>query len=253
MPYPPIIEAKEILRRSEKGTLKPFFVRDTRDELYVVKGVDGAGRQALVAELICSELGKRCGLPVAEYALMEFPHGMLEFSTEPGATDLNGGVAYASKVVPYCQELTFTQVEQVPVELQQLVLLFDIWVSNEDRYLSNLGGNVNLLQGQDGTKVGGKLVVIDHNLAFSPMAGIGDFSSHVFSAQRPALRDLEVQSRYQEMLDIALADWSTIVSFLPEEWIYRDPDDKSTALTPTLEERYAWLARLRKSSFWSDI
>lgn len=248
MPDPRIVEAAEIAHRSSQGTLKPFFVRDTLGDLYVVKGVDGAGRKALIAELLCAELGRRCGLPVADYALMTFPEGMLEFSTLDGASDLSGGLAFASRVIPYCQELTFDQVEEVPTELQLRVLLFDIWVSNEDRYLTEQSGNVNLLVDE-----AGDLVVIDHNLAFDPLIGIGDFDLHVFCGQRQALRDLEVQARLSSALDTALGDWDSIIDLLPDEWVYWDPEDDSTEVCPTLTDRHAWLQRLHEPTFWRDI
>lgn len=248
MPHPRIVEAAEISHRSSQGTLKPFFVRDTEGDLYVVKGMDGAGRQALVAELVCAELAQRCGLPVADYALMSFPDGMLEFTTIEGATELSGGMAFASRVAPYSRELAFDQLDNVPAELQQRVLLFDIWVSNEDRYLTEQSGNVNLLLDENG-----ELVVIDHNLAFDPLVGIGDFDLHVFQRQRTALRDLEVQARHSAALDTALGDWDTIVDLLPEEWVYWDPDDDSTEVRPTLAERHTWLQRLHEPTFWRDI
>ncbi|WP_016854764.1 HipA family kinase [Halomonas smyrnensis] len=251
MPHPRYVEAAEISHRSAQGTLRPFFVRDTQGDMYVVKGVDGAGAKALTAELLCAELGRRCGLPIADYALMTFPRGMLEFSTIDGASELEGGPAFASKVVPYCRELTYEQLAEVPTELQQRVLLFDMWVCNDDRNLSDQGGNVNLLLDADG-----ELVVIDHNLAFDPidpLIGEASFNRHVFQAQRHALHDLEVWARHTEALDSALADWDTITDFLPEEWVYRDPDDPDTEFLPTLADRYAWLQRLHEPTFWRDL
>lgn len=248
MPHPRIVEAAEISHRSSQGTLRPFFVRDTQGDMFVVKGVNGAGRKALIAELVCAELGRRCGLPVADYALMTFPEGMLEFTTLEGADELAGGLAFASRVAPYCRELAYEQLEKVPTDLQQRVLLFDIWVSNEDRFLTDQGGNVNLLVDEDGG-----LVVIDHNLAFDPLSSMDSFDLHVFSSQRQALRDLEVQARHSEALDTALAAWDSIIDLVPEEWVYWDPDDPTTEVQPTLEDLHTWLQRLHEPTFWRDI
>lgn len=243
MNKPCVVEAKEILRQSTQGRTKPFFVRDSHDDQYVVKGVGGVGQQSLVSELICSELGRRCGLPIADYALMSFPAGMLDFSPEASAIDLKGGLAYASKLVPYSQDLMFSQVGEVDEEIQQRLLMFDIWVSNEDRCLSSQGGNVNLLwAAQQG------LVVIDHNLAFDPIDQTGDFKNHVFSHQYDSFRDLEVRARHEAVLDAALNDWDMITSIIPLEWLYRDTDDETTEIYPTLAERFSWLARLRDRS-----
>lgn len=245
---PRVVEAKEILRQSTQGRTKPFIIRDANDEQYVVKGVRGVGQPSLVSELICSELGRRCGLPVADYALMQFPTGMLDFSQEPDANDLKEGLAFASKVIPFAQEFTFDQVDKIDEVLQQRLLLFDIWVSNEDRCLSRQGGNVNLLwTAKEG------LVVIDHNLAFDPIGRAGDFENHVFSHQRNCHEDLEIRARHEAALDAALDDWDMIIDLLPSEWLYSDPDDETTEIHPTLVKRFEWLARLREPSFWSLI
>jgi len=248
MEKPRIVEAKEILRQSTQGRTQPFIVRDVMDEQYVVKGIHGVGQPSLVAELICAELARRCELPIAEYALMRFPAGMLDFSMEPRASDLKGGLAFASKVAAHSQDLLFSQISEVDEVIQQRLLLFDMWVNNEDRRLSAQGGNVNLLW----SSVSG-LVVIDHNLAFDPINGNGDFENHVFSHQRACFADLEVRARHEAVLDAALNDWDMIIDSIPLEWLYHDIDDDTSEIHPSLAERFNLLARLRDPSFWSLI
>lgn len=248
MKSPCVVEAKEILRQSTQGRTKPFFIRDSHDDQYVVKGVRGVGPQSLVSEFICAELARRCELPVAEYSLMRFPTDMLDFSMEPKASDLKGGMAFASKVAPYSQDLLFSQIGEIEALIQQRLLIFDIWVHNEDRCLSSQGGNVNLLWSLEKG-----LVVIDHNLAFDPLNRAGDFENHVFSHQRECFTDLEVRARHEEVLDAALGDWDMIIDSIPLEWLYHDIDDESSEIQPTLAERFHLLARLRDPSFWSLI
>ncbi|MGP9664185.1 HipA family kinase [Halomonas sp. AOP22-C1-8] len=245
---PSVVDAKEILRQSTQGRTKPFIVRDTQNDQYVVKGVRGVGPPSLVSELICSELARRCELPVAEYSLMRFPTGMLDFSLEPSVSDLAGGMAFASKVAPHSQDLLFSQIGEIDALIQQRLLLFDIWVHNEDRCLSKQGGNVNLLWSLEKG-----LVVIDHNLAFDPLDRSGDFENHVFTHQRESFVDLEVRARHEEALDAALDDWDMIIGSIPLEWLYRDIDDETTEIHPTLSERFHLLARIRDPSFWSLI
>lgn len=248
MKRPYVVEAKEILRQSTQGRTKPFIIRDANNDQYVVKGVNGVGQQSLVSELICSELARRCELPVAEYALMRFPTGMLDFSTEPRAGDLEGGMAFASKVAPHSQDLLFSLIGEVDEGTQQRLLLFDIWINNEDRCLSSQGGNVNLLW----SAVSG-LVVIDHNLAFDPINHTGNFENHVFSHQRERFADLEIRARHEAVLDATLNDWDMITDLIPLEWLYRDIDDEASEIQPTLAERFNLLVRLRDPSFWSLI
>lgn len=248
MDKPCVVEAKEILRQSDQGRTKPFIVRDTQGEQFVVKGISGAGHASLVSELICAELAQRCELPVAEYALMRFPSGMLDFSTEPRTGDLKGGLAFASKVAPHSQDLLFSQTADINEEMQQRIFLFDFWVNNEDRHLSHRGGNVNLLWSQ----LQG-LIVIDHNLAFDPINRTGNFENHVFSHQRERFSDLEIRARHEAVLDAALNDWDMIIQLIPVEWLYHDTDDETTEIRPSLTERFNLLARIRNSSFWSLI
>ena len=245
---PCIVEAKEIFRQSTQGRTKPFIVRDTQDTQYVVKGVNSAGHASLVSELICAELAKRCELPVAEYALMRFPSGMLDFSTEPRAGDLKGGLAFASRVALHSQDLLFSKTPEIDDEMQQRIFLFDFWVNNEDRQLSYRGGNVNLLWSQ----IQG-LIVIDHNLAFDPINRAGNFENHVFRHQRERFSDLEIRARHEAVLDAALNDWDMIIQLIPVEWLYHDIDDETTEIHPTLAERFNLLTRLRDPCFWSLI
>ena len=122
------LEAAEILRRSEQGVCRPFFIRDTQGDIYVVKGVGGAGKAALTSELICAELGLRLGLPIPPYGIMTIPQGLISFTAIDGADELDGGPAFASKLVVNATTLIYLQVSQIPPELKQRVLVFDKWV-----------------------------------------------------------------------------------------------------------------------------
>jgi hypothetical protein len=59
-------------------------------------------------------------------------------------------------------ELKFETVIKIDTQLKLSVLIFDLWVENEDRTLTEKGGNPNLLWKSDESK----LYVIDHNLNF---------------------------------------------------------------------------------------
>ncbi|MFC0267087.1 HipA family kinase [Kushneria aurantia] len=158
--------------------------------------------------------------------------------------DLADGPAFASRLVPYSRELAFEQLAKVPAELQQRVLLFDIWTNNHDRFLTEKGGNVNLLLDQHD-----ELVVIDHNLAFDDTPG--DFARHVFSHQREKLKDLEVQARYQTLMETALEEWDDIIDLIPEEWRFVDPVEQTLPIIPDPDTLLYYLQRLREASFWS--
>lgn len=246
---PPELEAVEILRRSEQGVCRPFLVRDRQGDIYVVKGVGGPGKAALISELLCVELGLRLGLPLPRYGIMHVPQGLIDFTTIDGAHELEGGPAFASRLVDNATTLLYPQIDQIPPALQQRVLVFDKWVRNGDRRLTDKGGNVNLL-----LCPAGRLVVIDHNVAFDmPASDAGILIEHVFSGQKNSLDDLMVRAEHHAALDTALADWDTITALLPDEWVYRDSWDDESLTSPTLDERLNLLQRFANDDFWRLI
>ncbi|AYF35655.1 hypothetical protein CUU95_18365 [Vreelandella alkaliphila] len=244
---PPLaLEASEILRRSEQGLCRPFLIRDTQGEIYVVKGVDGVGKSALVSELLCAELGSRLGLPIPPYGLMNIPSALTNFTTIDGASELEGGPAFASKLVGNATSLIYSQITQVPAEVKQRVLVFDKWVRNGDRRLTEKGGNVNLLW-----EPSSQLVVIDHNVTFEIDGDDAEcLINHVFSDEKEKFDDMLIQSEHRAALDSALGAWDTIIDFLPEEWLYRDLMDEDSLVPPTLTERFELLERFQDGDFW---
>lgn len=245
---PRTVIASEIIRRSDQGVCEPFFVRDTGDDLYVVKGVNGVGASSLVSELICAELGQRIGLPIPEYALMEIPEPLIQASLIESPEDLGGGPAFASKLAPNAALLSYFGVDAIPEWLQQRVLVFDKWVCNGDRKLTARGGNVNLLTVQ------GDLRVIDHNAAFDMVTGDSDvIKDHVFCRQGGAFDDLVIRAEHKLLLDSALGDWGTIIDLLPDSWVYPDPYDDDRESQPTLDQRFDQLNRIANDTFWSMI
>ncbi|MGP5563753.1 HipA family kinase [Vreelandella alkaliphila] len=243
------LEAAEILRRSEQGVCRPFFIRDIQGDIYVVKGVGGAGKAALTSELICAELGSRLGLPIPPYGIMAIPQGLISFTAIDGADELDGGPAFASKLVENATTLIYPQVPQIPPQLKQRVLVFDKWVKNGDRRLTEKGGNVNLLW-----EPSSQLVVIDHNVAFDLPSNDADcIEDHVFSEEKTKFDDLLIKSEHLHALDNALGCWDTIIDLLPEEWVYRDIWDEDSLVHPTLDERFELLDRIHNGDFWRMV
>lgn len=74
---------------------------------------------------------------------------------------------------------------QVNDKLKTDILLFDVWVMNGDRTLSEQGGNVNLLYD---TTLDKPIVVFDHNLALDKDENdINIRLHHVFSGDNAAI------------------------------------------------------------------
>jgi hypothetical protein len=58
---------------------------------------------------------------------------------------LGAGLCFASCQLPHAQEFSISMADRVFADLATDVLVFDWWVRNDDRKLTPLGGNPNLL------------------------------------------------------------------------------------------------------------
>lgn len=247
---PDRITAEEIIRQSEQGvSVRPFLVRADDGCNYFVKGFERTGGPGLISEVVAAEIGAHLGLAIPPWRIMDIPQPLIDFSTIPNVTDLNGGPAFASQQVLTASELTWTGVKKIPVDLRRRVLIFDWLIQNGDRCLGEHGGNVNLLLDQEGA-----LAVIDHNAAFELQLSHDEFCQfHVFRDLIGSERDdLLARLKYTPELDAALADWGRIAALLPDEWLYRDRDHVDET-EPTLAKRLEMLQRYRAELFWGQL
>lgn len=249
MAFQGCISAESIICPAGLGRTQPFIIKADNGNNYVVKGFMGAGGKQLASELICAELGSRCGLPIPDYAIMNIPSELIDYSIgyEEKLYSLKGGPAFASLQIEHAREFQFSQIIDVPEILQQRLLIFDYWISNGDRVLSPLGGNVNLLMDPNDN-----LVVIDHNLALIEEPCLENIHNHVFSGQIVSLQDLMVRAVHESALDSALSEWDTIIHKVPEEWLYRDCLEHDDPFHPTLDTQYQNLLRLC-DDIWREI
>jgi hypothetical protein len=232
------VEIVEILRRSEQGRTRPFLCRGDDGHTYFVKG-RGAGLRSLIIEWLCGHLALAFGLPVAEFERVEVPAALADPLLFPEANELGAGLAFGSRVFQHVQEVTVSHLDLIDPATQRDVLLFDWWIHNQDRLLTGLGGNVNLLWDQPASA----LVVIDHNLAFDPDFDAATFRQmHVFARQWPAVfGDLAEKSRYMERLDQAMEGFDRLCDNLPPEWWMVDdgvPVNFDRQAVKTLLQRY---------------
>ena len=96
---------------------------------------------------------------MAEVALVLVLHGTRSIICQFGA-----GFVFASRQFANAQESTPATRHLMPDAVAPDVLVFDWWPRNEDRHLTENGGNPNLFW----DVVGSPLAVTDHNLAFDP-------------------------------------------------------------------------------------
>jgi len=127
------VQIVEILDRSEQGITKPFICRGEDERIYFVKG-KGAGKRSLMCEWIASSLGSKMGLPVPPHRIVEVPSALIELGSRDDLGDLGDGPAFASERQQPV-EFSLSNLDNVPVGLQQQVLAFDWWIRNGDRTL----------------------------------------------------------------------------------------------------------------------
>jgi hypothetical protein len=240
------VEIVEIMGRSEQGVTRPFICRGDDGHVYFVKG-RGAGMRSLICEWIAGQLGRRLGLPIAPFEIVEVGPELIEIATRSDMAELGAGLAFGSQKLPVI-ELSATHVQYVPDEQQRDVLVFDWWVQNADRTLGEAGGNPNLFWDVEQEN----LVVIDHNQAFDKSFVIQDFvETHAFRHQMHAVAsDGMLQKDYCSRFERAMTDWSAICDTVPPEWWFVDLE----RTVPTDFDREAaqrLLMRFQADGFWS--
>lgn len=241
----PTVVIEELLDRAKQGMTRPFICRGDDGALYFVKGI-GAGRRSQDCEWVAARLASLFGLPIAEYALAEVPTELVSCSTFPGIGELGSGVVFASRELPHVQELSVTTREHVPEALACDILVFDWWLHNEDRHLSELGGNPNLLWDVESQE----LVVIDHNQCFDRTFNAAHFlGSHVFKDHANRIFGDHIErTAYLERMNRAMAELDAIRASIPESWW---EFDEGVPADVTWDEIAARVARCRAPDFWN--
>src|ERR1700755_1115134 len=141
----------------EGGSL-PALVEADDDGLYVLK-FRGAGQgvRALIAELICGEIGRALGLPVPEIVFADLDPQLAMTEPDPQIRELSkasGGLNLALDYLP--GSIMFdAAIEQPGAELAARIVWFDAYTANVDR----TPRNANMLLWHR------KLWLIDHGAA----------------------------------------------------------------------------------------
>ena len=213
------LEIVEIMDRTMQGITRPFRCRCSDDQVYFVKGRH-AGNRSLLCEWLAGHLALEFDLPVPQFAVVQASERLIR--AHPEGDDLGSEPAFGSLAVGQCQELSVAHLSSVPLRLQRDVLAFDWWVRNQDRTLTDINGNPNLLWDASGSR----LVVIDHNVAFDPEFEADLFRDlHVFAGCfDDVFRDLVQIAAYQARAAAALARWQHACQNAPKEWWFVDAE-----------------------------
>lgn len=241
------VEIEEVIRRSEQGITKPFICRGDDDQVYFVKGI-ASTRKSQISEWIAGNLGLALGLPIPPFKIVDVPEELMIASSSLKMSDLGAGYSFGSQLQNDAIELSISSIADVSTSLQQDVLVFDWWVRNEDRMLTNKDGNPNLLWQPESKE----LVVIDQNQAFDPAFDSASFANlHVFASQwNNVFGDLVKPQQYNERFTRALESWDSICNSIPEEWFYID-EEMTIPIDLKLDLIYQLLKRYERDDFWN--
>jgi len=239
------VQICEIIGRSEQGATLPFICRGDDGKIYFVKGIK-AGRRSQVYEWIAGNLALALGLPIAPFEIVDIPDELIE--NNPIYNDLGPGPAFGSQR-RRIMELNYAGVENVPEDLQRAVLAFDWWILNEDRTLTDFGGNPNLFWEPEHEE----LVIIDHNLAFDTVFSIENFKKiHVFSNQVDNLfNDALYRDEFSKKFKSSLNCVETFFDNIPEEWYYSDLE-RTVPADFEKNDILKILERCKKENFWDN-
>lgn len=241
----PSVIIEEVLGRSPQGKTEPFICRGDDGEIYYVKGA-GAGRRSLICEWVAGHLATAFGLPIADYAMAEVPSELVSHGGRADIRELGAGLVFASRRLSNVQELTPTTRNLVPDGVALDVLVFDWWLHNEDRHLTENGGNPNLLWDVSGEQ----LAVIDHNMAFDPDFNTTNFlESHVFAdCWNQVYSDQLLRADYKTRMSSALTRLPAIHASIPSSWWWIDDGVPASVSWDAIA---ACLGRCYREDFWN--
>jgi hypothetical protein len=220
MPKPINIIAIEGRTEESNGVSRPFRCVGEDEAEYFVK-LKNVGWNHLVKEWIAGRLAQEMGLPAAEIAQVRIAPELVKGNADY-ETSLGSGVAFGSMRVNPAERLSLAFLPTNSDPGLSRILLFDWWIRNSDRALTETGGNPNLLWQIDKRQV----VVFDHDNAFDEDLNPDHFWQ--FHALRNHRNSWE-PARREEMstwLDAGVACLDRIWDELPEEWLldsYGDP------------------------------
>ena len=229
-----VVATRYVTPLREGGSL-PGLVEADDDGLYVLKfrGA-GQGPKALVAEVVCGELGRALGLPVPELVLAALDPALGRAEPDPEIQELieaSGGVNLGVDFLP--GSLPWDAGFEVGSELAADVVWFDALCMNVDR----TPRNPNLLVWH------GRTWLIDHGAALFRQHGSRPLASTAHEPF-PAIADHvllgaagSLSAADERLAERAQAAAGAAVALVPEDWLGDDPSGRRSDLAGFLTER----------------
>ncbi|MEZ5480327.1 MAG: HipA family kinase [Thiolinea sp.] len=240
------LQITEIIGRANQGATRPFICRAEDGKLYYVKG-KSASTGERIREWIGANLAAVFGLTVPPMALLEIPKSLLDVSDSEVQHDLGLGFAVGSQQILAVDELRVEDISFIPLDIQQAIAVFDLWLQNEDRTLSVLGGNPNLLYQQSSQRV----YAIDYNLILPDYFDLKLFhATHVFrEALKPEILPDTNRQVFAKRMRQALLAWPQFVQRLPDSWLDENETTHAFAFTDVLQR----LQEQASGALWRNL
>ena len=244
-----MLEIVSIERIAAQGMTKPLICLADDGDTYLVKYANGATVNGLVKEWLAGHLAQDFGFKIPKFVPAFLCQDLIaaypDFRKHEVISKPVEGVVFASKWQAFAKEFMYPNVKMVSLELQQDLLVFDLWIGNDDRSLTEKGGNVNLLWSPQQES----FFVIDHNLAFPDQLKNDFLSDHVFrgSAGERYQFDLITREAYELKLQKKLQKWNIYVSSCPKEWL------ESELFDLDLDKIYQQLIEDAHGNLWNKL
>lgn len=237
-----MVEITEIIRPLAQGFTQPYLCRGADGIQYVVKGND-ATREGLINEWVCANIGIKFGLPIPVPVIASVPTMFTEYSEYP---NLSIGECFGSTYISGLSEVIYSQLDQLDRETLLDLYVFDYWIKNGDRSLTELGGNPNFFVDVKQQSA----VVIDHNLAFDNQFSINTHkqshvSSKFWNSDQTRMFDFPV---YECKLKHGLSCFDQCIEQIPDIW-FHDLEHKAGVVN----RLKLTLSAYEQADFWEGL
>ncbi|MGF1751046.1 HipA family kinase [Vibrio cionasavignyae] len=235
-----MIAIEKIERELKQGRTRPLLCLADDGKRYVVKGAN-TSRGELVKEWIVGHLALRFGLPIPPFKIAWLDDILTEYSP----LNINSGYCFASEFQRNIQDVTFSQLKKLETSELKDIYMFDYWIRNNDRNLTEFGGNPNLFFEQS-TK---QLFVLDHNLAFDNDFDLDSHKTLHACASVGKELDLVDRQHYEQKFTDAMTVIPDAIKTLPNDWLETD----TFTLDSINAEIIVRLELFKSADFWEGI
>jgi hypothetical protein len=238
-----LISIIEIHHQMKQGATAPYLCTADDGRKYVIKR-QRAGFEGCLKEWLFGTLGQYFGLPIPNCELVYVDRLLLEFN-DKYQFEIGEGIAFGSELIPDLQEVNYQIVQTFPQNTLMDLYVFDYWIRNGDRNLTELSGNPNLFYKQSSLDV----IVLDHNLAFDNTFLPEEHSQlHVSHEYWPAQIDYDIRQKFECRIENALAYWDVIIAKIPDDW--KEGMDDFDGL---IEQIKLILTEYNNETFWEGL